>query len=753
MDLDSFSVNDSTAHRALLATGTGIWKWCLVERCEHWHASLRKALEPCFSIPISDTPSLFSLLHPRSAQLLRDSLTQIERNDESIDLTLDLECSASHGTQLRLQAGIDPQDRRQVWAVCHVAKNSVGAELERDTSLDVFASIIDCAVDAIISKSVDGTIRTWNTGAEHLFGYRAEEVIGKPITLLIPPDRLNEEEDILRRIWRGERVLNFESIRRRKDGTDVNVSLTISPIKNQAGVIIGASKVVRNITEQVKTEAKLRESEERFRILFESSPTAILLSNDRAEYIDANPAYEQISGYTAEELYGKTAIDLGTLPPDSDFQTHAMEQLNATGRLDNIEVTGPTKYGNLITVLFSTREIEVAGRREFLTVLLDISERVRAEAALRKSEERLAEAQRIAHLGDWSWNTLTDEIHWSDEVYRIFGHEPKSFTPRFRHEFIQAVHAEDQTRVASAMFESLENKERFSIEHRIHQVDGTERFVRLVGQVTQDPAESAFVLLGTIQDITDLKNAEQQAMVLRNQVAHAGRIATMGEMAAGIAHELNQPLSAIELYAEGCQRALEMGVLSTEEQLSKLVEIASLADRCGEIIRRLRLFAMNRDSNWSPIDLTEVVKASIEFMGYELQKSQTRCVVQISEEPLLVSADSIELQQVFLNLIKNAIESQELSNPKDRRIEIIVKASTDKRISVIIRDNGCGMQPHQLARIFNPFYTTKSAGLGMGLKICQTIIRSLRGEIVCQSEPGVGTTFEIVLPVVRRRMK
>jgi len=118
-----------------------------------------------------------------------------------------------------------------------------------------------------------------------------------------------------------------------------------------------------------------------------------------------------------------------------------------------------------------------------------------------------------------------------------------------------------------------------------------------------------------------------------------------------------------------------------------------------------------------------------------------------------VSADSIELQQVFLNLIKNAIESQELSNPKDRRIEIIVKASTDKRISVIIRDNGCGMQPHQLARIFNPFYTTKSAGLGMGLKICQTIIRSLRGEIVCQSEPGVGTTFEIVLPVVRRRMK
>lgn len=321
---------------------------------------------------------------------------------------------------------------------------------------------------------------------------------------------------ILRRIRRGERVLNFESIRRRKDGTDLNVSLTISPIKNQAGVIIGASKVVRNITEQVKTEAKLRESEERFRILFESSPTAILLSNDRAEYIDANPAYEQISGYTAEELYGKTAIDIGTLPPDSDFQTRAMEQLNATGRLDNIEFTGPTKYGNLITVLFSTREIEVAGRREFLTVLLDISDRVRAEAALRKSEERLAEAQRIAHLGDWSWNTLTDEIHWSDEVYRIFGHEPKSFTPRFRHEFIQAVHPEDQTRVASAMFESLENKERFSIEHRIHQVDGTERFVRLVGQVTQDPAESAFVLLGTIQDITDLKNAEQQAMVLRN---------------------------------------------------------------------------------------------------------------------------------------------------------------------------------------------------------------------------------------------
>ncbi|WP_425616250.1 PAS domain S-box protein [Anatilimnocola sp. NA78] len=743
----------------------------------------------------------------------------------------------------------------------------------------LLTSFFEMSSAAMAIYDADGRFVRVNRTMAELFGQCPEWFHGKRPSECLPAELAGDLEASACRVMDGRQP----EINREISGALPHMPAIHSgiyshfPIIGENDAMLGVGAVVIDTTRQKQAELALRESEERFRLLFEAAPTSIVLTDDLGRYTDVNPAHELISGFTAAEMIGKTPNELGVLTPDNDTLAPAREVLAATGRLDNIEFTGPTKTGEQVSILLSTRTIQIGGLRKYLTVSLDITnrkliesairdneqmlrtfienapvsvamldrnlcylahsrrwlrdmhvdaqtivigrphgeifpenaarwqaihkrslggasehcdvdelqrsdgtsdlmrwelqpwlqpdgsvgglmffselitDRVRAERAQRESEERLAEAQRIAHVGDWSWDIRTDAIQWSDEVYRIFGHEPKSFAPFFHQDFIKAVHPDDRDLVAEAIKQGWHREERFAIEHRIQRRDGQERILRLLGQVEAKERRAPHRVFGTVQDITDIKTAEQEMTALRNQIAHAGRVSTMGEMAAGIAHELNQPLAAISLYADGCQNALTAGSLSIEEQSAKLEEIANLANRCGEIIRRLRMFATNREIKRSSVNLAEVVRASIALLNHELRKSETRCLVQFSAEPLPVFADSIHLQQVFLNLIKNAMEAEEHLDHASRRIEVTGSFRTPEQIVVTIRDFGCGMQPDQRDRIFEPFYTTKPTGLGMGLKICQTIIRTHGGEITCQSEPTGGTSFHILLPSLRRQ--
>lgn len=251
------------AYQALLSSQGGIWEWSLSEARETWHASLLATLKP-FVAAFDDAPNLFGLLCAEDRNRLQGVLAETASSGQPFELNLKIEPKDSVPCCLRMQGGVDVTSPRRILAICHLTKipETTPAPCAAQNSQE-FVSIIEGAVDAIISKSIDGEIRTWNSGAEQLFGYRADEVIGRSISLLIPPHRIAEEADILAKISRGERVHNYQSIRVRKDGTQVHVSLTISPVKDATGAITGASKVVRNITDRVVAEAALRKSEER----------------------------------------------------------------------------------------------------------------------------------------------------------------------------------------------------------------------------------------------------------------------------------------------------------------------------------------------------------------------------------------------------------------------------------------------------------------------------------------------------------
>jgi len=227
---------------------------------------------------------------------------------------------------------------------------------------------------------------------------------------------------------------------------------------------------------------------------------------------------------------------------------------------------------------------------------------------------------------------------------------------------------------------------------------------------------------------------------------HVCRLSTMGEMATGLAHELNQPLSAIANYASGCNRRLQAGIGDTQALLGALNQIASQAERAGEIIRRLRNLVGRQAPVRGRVDLNELVREVCGFVEFEARKTGVVIEFDLSRRALPVEVDLVQIEQVLLNLIRNALDALQESAPERRRLVIRTRAEGRHEVHVSVQDSGDGIAPEAADRLFDPFYTTKATGMGMGLPISRTIIDDHGGRIWVSSEPGRGTTFHVVLP-------
>jgi PAS domain S-box-containing protein len=261
------------------------------------------------------------------------------------------------------------------------------------------ASIVASSDDAIISKTLDGIITTWNAGAQRIFGYAAEEAVGRPITMLIPPDRHGEEAQIIERLRRGESVHHFETVRLRKDGREIHVSLAISPIKDAAGQIIGASKIARDITERKRAEAELRESEEQWRDVFENNPTMYFMVDAAGTVLSVNPFGAEQLGYTVNELVGQPVLSVF---PDTDreaVQRNVSSCLEQLGQAKSWEARKVRKDGASILVRETAKAVPRVNGPIVLIACENITEQRRAAEALRQAEADLAHVSRVTTMG------------------------------------------------------------------------------------------------------------------------------------------------------------------------------------------------------------------------------------------------------------------------------------------------------------------------------------------------------------------
>jgi two-component system cell cycle sensor histidine kinase/response regulator CckA len=374
-------------------------------------------------------------------------------------------------------------------------------------------------------------------------------------------------------------------------------------------------------------------------------------------------------------------------------------------------------------------------------LLSEIAERKKTEMALHKSEASLAEAQRIAHLGNWEWHIQTNKLYWSDEIYRIFGQTPKEFWATYD-EFLNFVHPGDKEYVKKAVQEALYGRP-FYIDHRIVLPDGAVRFVHQQGEVTFGENSEPIRMFGIVRDITDEKEKEMQLIMTE-------RLAALGQMASGIAHEINNPLATIAACAEGLLNRAKKGQLDRGLVENYLGIISEEVVRCKGITTSMLSFVRKADYEKKEMDINDLLDKTVELIGFQGRFKEVRVTKNYGQAITARGIDG-ELKQVFLAVIVNALDAMEDKGSLTVDTEVVTPDTDDNRrefVCVRIKDTGPGIPIDLTNRIFDPFFTTKGekGGTGLGLSIVHKIIKDHGGSVTVSSDRGSGTTFTITLP-------
>jgi len=438
-------------------------------------------------------------------------------------------------------------------------------------------------------------------------------------------------------------------------------------------------------------------------------------------------------------------MNIRDIIPDEDLAAVPLRHKEVlSGERVAIERRFRHKNGTLRSVEVSAAGLE-DGRLQ--TIVRDLTERKKAEKALRRSEASLAEAQRIAHIGNWVWDLRSNELYWSDEIYRIFGLTPRQSGTTYD-AFLNSIHPEDREFFKRVVNEALYGRT-FNIDHRILLPDGSVRFVHGQGEVTFGESDEPVRMFGTVQDITDKK--EQEIRLIMSE-----RLAALGQMASGIAHEINNPLASIAACAEGLLNRLKKGRFEKELFQNYLDIIVQEIARCKVITTSMLSFVRETIYEKKEIDIHNVLDKTIELIGFQGRLKDVS-VIKKYHGILTAHGSEGDLRQVFLAIVLNALDAMEDRGALTLETGICPSASNAKSnepgeggsIFIIISDTGTGIPPGLTEKIFDPFFTTKSekGGTGLGLSIANKIIKDHKGYIHVTSEKGKGAAFRIVLPV------
>jgi two-component system cell cycle sensor histidine kinase/response regulator CckA len=376
------------------------------------------------------------------------------------------------------------------------------------------------------------------------------------------------------------------------------------------------------------------------------------------------------------------------------------------------------------------RTAELVSANEAL--LAEIAERKKMQEALFRSEASLAEAQRIAHLGNWEWNISADQMHWSDEIYRIFGKTPEQFRATYE-TFLGCIHPDDRELVKEAVDSAMSGIP-YNIDHRIVLPDGSVRFVNEQGRVTFNESGVPVRMLGTVQDITEKKEKEIRLIMTE-------RLAALGQMASGVAHEINNPLATVAACAEGLMTRLRQGRFDRELFENYLQIIDEEVARCKAITTSMLSFVRKTSYEKRDVDINFLINKTLELVNFQGRLKDVE-VKKKYDGMLIAHGSEGELRQVLLIIILNSLDAME-----DRGALTIGTWAEDNRVCIEISDTGPGIPRELLQKIFDSFFTTKSeeGGLGLGLSIAHKIVKDHNGDILVASD-GNGTTFRIVLP-------
>ena len=357
-------------------------------------------------------------------------------------------------------------------------------------------------------------------------------------------------------------------------------------------------------------------------------------------------------------------------------------------------------------------------------------------------EAYLAEAQRLSHTGSFGWSASSGFV-WSEETFQIFGFD-RATRPTVE-TVIQRTHPEDVERVQQLIDRAPSDGRDWDLEHRLLMPDGSVKYLHVVAHALRDEAgELAFV--GAVMDVTAAKRAEQAVHEAQAELAHVTRITTLGELTASIAHEVNQPLTGIVTNGAACLRWLGQGTPALDEARSSVEDMISDARRASEVIQRIRALSKKAEPEKAPLDINDVIHDAVRLVQRETLGHRASLRLELAPALPSVLGDRVQLQQVIINLVINAIQAMASVSDRPRKLLIRSQQHEAGHVLVAVADSGIGIEAKSVNQIFTAFFTTKPSGLGMGLSICRSIIEAHGGQVLAANNPGPGATFQFTLP-------
>ena len=500
---------------------------------------------------------------------------------------------------------------------------------------------------------------------------------------------------------------------------------------------------------------RLQDSEERYRLLFEDSPyPKYIYDNETLAFLAVNEAAIRHYGYSREEFMRMTLKDIRPPEEVATLLTH-LNDMPPNGFVGTW--LHRRKDGHCIEVELTVHAYVFKGRKARLVSAKDVTEMRKAESDLKKSGDRLKKsqvnlthAQRIAHLGSWELelSALEDPtqnpLYWSEEVFRIFGLAPDSVKVT-NDLFFEKVHPEDREKVRVAMSQALEQKKTYSIEHRILRPDGEERDVQEQAEIIFDKNGHALRLVGTILDITERTQLEEQ-------LRQSHKMESVGRLAGGVAHDFNNILTIVKGYVD-----LLLPRFPQDDQTRRdIVEIQKATDQATALTRQLLAFSRKQVLQFSVFQPNKII-TNIEKMLRRVIGEDIELILHLDGSLGNIRADPGQLEQILMNLSVNARDAMpgggQLTIETAQAEGVSHEGGTHAMLCV--RDNGCGMDPAVQAHLFEPFFTTKAQGKGTGLGLATVygIVQQSGGTIDVDSVPGKGTAFRIYFPIVREAVE
>ncbi|QAU36655.1 PAS domain S-box protein [Bradyrhizobium guangdongense] len=606
----------------------------------------------------------------------------------------------------------------------------------------LFSAAVESSDDSIVMQSLDAVIIGWNPAAERLYGYQANEAIGKSTAIIVPPDRREQGKDYLARISRGEPIERFETVRLRKDGTLVDISLSLSPIRGPSGEIIGVSGSARSLTEGRRAERALQQQLEERRQLFETSQDLIMIMNSRGEIVQISPSSETILGYRPDEMIGHSGVEF-IHPSHLEHSREEMRELKRGGHPKLADTRCLHKDGREVWLSWLGSWSDQVKRYFF--VGRDMTEARLAAVSLRDSEQLARNIVETALDAFVQTDQVGTILIWNSQAEKLFGWPREEAIGRNALNLFIAPSEREGALARVQLF--LESGEQTLPSPRrellVRRRDGKE-FTAELSATALRQREGVF-LNSFYRDLTDKIASEER-------IRHAEKMEAVGQLTGGVAHDFNNILTVItgtiEILADAV--AKDPGLAA----ITKMIDEA--AGRGAELTQHLLAFARKQPLQPREVDINSLIVDTAKLLRPTLGE-QIQIESVFEDESCVAVVDPNQLTTAILNLALNARDAMPdggklILETGAAYLDEVYASANDVApghyVLIAVSDTGTGIPAHMLARVFDPFFTSKGPGkgTGLGLSMVYGFIKQSAGHIKIYSEEGHGTTIKMYLP-------